>query len=49
MDFDMQSVTALGIGILAIWLVWKVITGLVRFIAVATIVIVVAMMIMRVI
>ncbi|MFN5342377.1 MAG: hypothetical protein ACK5C8_14090 [Roseiflexaceae bacterium] len=44
----MQSVTALVIGLLAIWLAWKVITGLVRFIAVATIVVVVVVMIMRV-
>ena len=48
MQFDMQSLTAIVIGALAIWLVWKLISGIVRLITVLTIVAVVVMMMMRV-
>lgn len=47
MQLDMQTITPLVIGGLAIWLVWKVIAGAVRLIVVLTIVVVVAMMLMR--
>lgn len=47
MQFDMQSITAIVIGIAAIWLVWKIIAGVVRLVVVLTIVVVVAMMVMR--
>lgn len=47
MQFDMQTLTPIVIGALAIWLVWKLITGIVRLITVLTIVAVVVLMVMR--
>lgn len=44
----MNTALAIAVGLLAIWLVWKLITGVIRFIVVLTIIAVVAAMVMRV-
>jgi hypothetical protein len=44
----MNTALEIAVGLLAIWLVWKLITGVIRFIVVLTIIAVVAAMVMRV-
>jgi hypothetical protein len=44
----MNTALAIAVGLLAIWLVWKLITGVIRFIVVLTIIAVVAAMVMRI-
>gem|GEM_PF-2811616 len=43
----MNTALEIAVGLLAIWLVWKLITGVIRFIVVLTIIAVVAAMVMR--
>lgn len=44
----MNTALAIAVGLLAIWVVWKLITGVIRFIVVLTIIAVVAAMVMRI-
>ena len=45
----MNTALLIAGGLLAIWLVWKLITGVIRFIVVLTIIEVVAAMVMRIV
>jgi|APGre2960657404_1045060.scaffolds.fasta_scaffold343603_2 hypothetical protein len=44
----MNTALLIAGGVLAIWLVWKLITGVIRFVVVLTIIAVVAAMVMRI-
>ena len=44
----MNTALLIAGGLLAIWLVWKLITGAIRFVVVLTIIAVVAAMVMRI-
>jgi len=44
----MDTTLAIAVGLLAVWVVWKLITGVIRFIVVLTIIAVVAAMVMRI-
>jgi hypothetical protein len=44
----MDTTLAIAVGLLAIWVVGKLITGVIRFVVVLTIIAVVAAMVMRV-
>jgi hypothetical protein len=44
----MNTALAIAVGLLAIWVVWKLITGVIRFVVVLTIIAVVAAMVMRI-
>ncbi|MCX6014989.1 MAG: hypothetical protein NT020_05295 [Chloroflexales bacterium] len=43
----MNTALAIGAGLVAIWIVWKLISGVIRFVVVLTIIGVVAAMVMR--
>jgi hypothetical protein len=44
----MNTALEIAVGLLAIWVVWKLITGVIRFVVVLTIIAVVAAMVMRI-
>jgi hypothetical protein len=44
----MNTALLIAGGLLAIWVVWKLITGVIRFVVVLTIIAVVAAMVMRI-
>ncbi len=44
----MNTALEIAAGLLAIWVVWKLITGVIRFVVVLTIIAVVAAMVMRI-
>ena len=44
----MNTALLIAGGVLSIWLVWKLITGVIRFVVVLTIIAVVAAMVMRI-
>ena len=44
----MNTALLIAVGLLAIWVVWKLITGVIRFVVVLTIIAVVAAMVMRI-